>query len=128
MSTSYDTPVRPARESHKVHSGRYSHEDLPALPCAARPAWHLRDNNLLGLQVAFQCGTVHHHCAGVSLSKPTDTGDHRVTGGDTTKIDNYLSQWEGPLSDQTRDDLSKNDLRGLDNVLYLMIFDPTPGQ
>jgi hypothetical protein len=128
MSTAYDTPVRPAPESTKIHSGRYAHDRLPARPCSATPAWHLRNNNLLGLQAAFQCGTVHHHCTGVDLAKATDNEDHRVTGGDTTKIDNYLGQWEGPVSDQTRDDLAKNDLRGLDNVLYLMEYDPTPGQ
>lgn len=128
MTVTYDTPIKPAPESHKIHSGRYSHDQLPVLPCSARPAWHLRNNNLLGLQAAFQCGTIHHACAGVTLVKPTDLQDHRVSGGDTTKIDNYLGQWDGPMSDQTRDDLAKNDLRGLDNVLYLMIYDPTPGQ
>lgn len=128
MSTSYDTPVHPARESHKLHSGRYAHENLPLLPCAARPAWHLRNNNLLGLQAAFQCGTIHHHCAGVSLSKPTDAHPSMVAGDDIVKIGQYMRMWEGPLANQTYDQLVRNDLQGLDNIMYLMVNDPTPGQ
>jgi hypothetical protein len=75
-------------------------------------------------------GTLVPRTSGVSLAKVTDNdgSDHYVTGGDTTKIDNYLGAWYGPMSDQTRDDLARNDLRGLDNVLYLMVWDPTPGQ
>lgn len=70
-------------------------------------------------------GTLVTRRSGVSLAKATDVT--MVAGDDTTKIDKYLEQWYGPMSDQTRDDLAKNDLRGLDNVLYLMIWDPTPG-
>lgn len=70
-------------------------------------------------------GTLVTRRSGVSLAKTTDAT--MVAGDDTTKIDKYLGQWYGPMSDQTRDDLAKNDLRGLDNVLYLMIWDPTPG-
>lgn len=128
MSTAYDTPVRPVREFAHVHSGRYAHDRLPARPCADTPAWHLRNNNLIGLQVAFQCGTVHHNCSGVSLAKATDDQPKINSGDDTSKIDGYLHLWSGPLTTQVRYDLARNNLNGLDGLLYLASNDPTPGQ
>jgi hypothetical protein len=192
----------------KIHSGVAEHSKLPKLPCSDRPTHHLRDNNLLALQAAFQCGTVHHACAGVSLAKPSDTvpvaefdylftptwlntvklaasldkifppdqsdkvydaltandlrafswmlrkqrrraeggqvikavslrkpyddqmlyRPGRVPGSYVGKINRYLDQWSGPLSDQTREDLRRNDLRGLDNLFYLIAHDPSPGE
>lgn len=130
MSVSYDTPVRPTRKPVKIHSGAFTHDQLPALPCSARKTHHLRTNNLLGLQAAFQCNTIHHACKGVTLAKPTDDNPHvsGVRDPGTAKIDNYFRFWEGPLSDQTRDDLRKNDLDALGDFLYLAYNDPTPGQ
>jgi hypothetical protein len=128
MSVSYDTPVRPVPEQSKIHSGRYTHDQLPQLPCSARPTHHLRDNNLLGLQAAFQCGTVHHSCTGVRLSKITDNNPlfNRANGSHVGKINRYMRSWSGPLSDQTRDDLAANDLRGLSTFFYLSTNDPHP--
>lgn len=122
MATVVDTP----NGTRFVHD----HDSIPALPCAARPTHHLRTNNLLALQAYFACGTVHHKCAGVSLAKPTDTNPlvSGVREPGTARVDAYLKGWDGPLSDQTREDLAKNDLRGLDNLLYLAYWDPTPGQ
>lgn len=108
----------------------HHHDQIPALPCSARSTHHLRTNNPLALQAAFACGTVHHNCTGVSLAKPTDDNPHvsGVRDPGTARVDRYLSQWDGPLSDQTRDDLRKNDLRALDDFLYLSYNDPTPGK
>lgn len=66
----------------------------------------------------------------VSLGKRTDHLSiyrHRV-GNYGSRMFAYLSQWSGPLSDQTREDLARNDLRGLDNLFYLITNDPSPGQ
>ena len=62
---------------------------------------------------------------GVSLDKPLGHTFHSTYK--TPQVDAYLRQWEGPLSTQTTEDLYRNDLRGLDTLLYLMRWDPTPG-
>lgn len=68
----------------------------------------------------------------VSLGKISDNNPifnpGRVYGSYVGKINRYLRQWDGPLTRQTEDDLRKNDLRGLENFLYLASNDPTPGQ
>jgi hypothetical protein len=66
----------------------------------------------------------------VTLRKITDNNPlfYRANGSYVGHVNRYLRLWEGPLSDQTREDLTKNDLRGLDNFLYLTRWDPTPGQ
>lgn len=120
MATVVDTP----NGTRFVHD----HDSIPALPCAARPTHHLHTNNLLALQAYFACGTVHHSCTGVSLTKITDNNPlfNRANGSYVGKINRYFRTWSGPLSDQTRDDLAKNDLRGLYNFLYLAANDPHP--
>jgi hypothetical protein len=103
----------------------HDHTLTQPLPCAKRAHQHLYSNNPVALQMAFACGTVHHNCSGVSLAKATD--DNPLVSGvrdpGTAKIDSYLRTWDGPLSDQTREDLRKNDLNGLDNLLYLIGLD-----
>jgi hypothetical protein len=80
----------------------------------------LSDNNLEGLRTSFAARPT------VDLTKPLG-GTYRENWK-TPQVDTYLRQWEGPLSAQTSEDLRRNDLRGLDTLLYLMRWDPTPGQ
>jgi hypothetical protein len=70
--------------------------------------------------------------SGVTLGKPSDTDPMAAPVptifGRNVRFARYLRQWSGPLSSQMRDDLSRNDLRGLDAFFYLSSNDPTPGQ
>jgi hypothetical protein len=107
----------------------HDHSKITARPCSARATHHLRTNNPLALQLAFACGTVHHSCTGVSLTKASDADGPMINAGtDGHRVYMYLArEWSGPLSCQSWDDLRKNDLRGLSNMLYLAANDPHPG-
>lgn len=96
----------------------------------------LADNNPRTLADTFAYWTRYDNTTGelvarrskVNLTKATDNHDHQVSGADAPRVDHYLRSWDGPISDQTREWLAENDLRGLDNFLYLSYWDPTPGQ
>ena len=46
------------------------------------------------------------------------------SGADTYRVDTYMRSWIGPLSSQMRDDIGRNDFRGLEVMFYLLVNDP----